>query len=183
VADDLTQEFALQFLRGQFRDSHPDRGRFRDFVVKALHHMIVDHRRRRAAEPGPLPAYDAALAVIEKRGTAEEEFLRHWREELLGRTWKALAVLEEQTGQLSYTVLRWRVEDKGVPAARLAAELTVRQRLLFTEAAVPQALHRAREPFAELLRREVARSLETADARRVREESSELGLLPYLPPR
>jgi hypothetical protein len=34
--------------------------------MKALHHMIVDHRRRRAAEPGPLSAYGAAGARRKK---------------------------------------------------------------------------------------------------------------------
>src|SRR5260370_16186931 len=60
AADDLFQEFALRFLRGDFRNADPERGRFRNFVKTALYHLIVDYQNRRRARPAPLPAREHA---------------------------------------------------------------------------------------------------------------------------
>ena len=38
AADDLSQEFALRFLRGDFRNADPGKGRFRDFLKRAVYH-------------------------------------------------------------------------------------------------------------------------------------------------
>src|SRR5260370_23847891 len=42
VADDLFQEFALRFLRGDFNRADRERGRFRNFIKTSLFHLIVD---------------------------------------------------------------------------------------------------------------------------------------------
>ncbi len=41
-AQELDQEFAVRFLRGDFRRSSRDRGRFRDYVKRAVQNMIND---------------------------------------------------------------------------------------------------------------------------------------------
>ena len=53
LAEDLCQEFALRFLRGDFRHVRPERGRFRDYVKAALRNLVSDYHRRRppVAEP------------------------------------------------------------------------------------------------------------------------------------
>src|SRR5437870_2922686 len=51
VAEDLAQDFAVRFLRGDFRRADPDRGRFRDFVKMALRHLVADHHRRHRVRP------------------------------------------------------------------------------------------------------------------------------------
>jgi RNA polymerase sigma-70 factor (ECF subfamily) len=183
AADELSQEFALRFVRGDFKRADPDKGRFRDFVKTALYHLIVDHRRRQQARPVPLPEGSFDLPAP---GTAEapsdQEFVAHWRQELLDRTWEALAELERQTGQTFHTVLRWRAENPEAPAAQLAERLTREGGRPFTDAGVRQTLHRAREKFADLLLEEVARSLGVSEAERVQEELTDLGLLPYCRP-
>src|SRR5262245_44520612 len=40
VASDLCQEFAVKFLRGDFRRAAPERGRFRDYVKSALVNLV-----------------------------------------------------------------------------------------------------------------------------------------------
>ncbi len=47
AASDLAQEFALRFLRGDFHRADPGRGRFRDFVKRAIYHLMIDHFRER----------------------------------------------------------------------------------------------------------------------------------------
>jgi RNA polymerase sigma factor (sigma-70 family) len=183
AADELAQEFALRFVRGDFKRADPERGRFRDFVKTAVYHLIVDYHRRRQGRPMPLPSESCQdPAAAPDGGLADQEFLDRWREELLDRTWEALAEVQERTGQLFHRVLLWRTEHPQEPAARLAEQLTAQHGRAFTEAGIRQTLHRAREKFADLLLDEVARSLQTTAPDRVEQELIDLGLLPYCRP-
>src|SRR3990172_1957475 len=47
AADEVFQEFALKFVRGDFAGADPGRGRFRAFVKTIVYRLIVDHQRRR----------------------------------------------------------------------------------------------------------------------------------------
>src|SRR5581483_5349203 len=51
AAEELCQEFALRFLRGDFRHADPARGRFRDYLRVALRHLAAERARR----PQPFP--------------------------------------------------------------------------------------------------------------------------------
>ena len=183
AAEELAQEFALRFVRGDFHRANPEAGRFRDFVKTAVYHLIVDYQRQRQKRPGALPCDSAFLPADESADSRSDAiFLERWREELLDRTWEALAALERQAGQRYYTVLRWRAEHPDVPVARLAEDLSARGRVPVSEAGVRQTLHRAREKFADLLLEEVARSLQTNDPDRLEQELIDLELLPYCRP-
>src|SRR5215211_6919817 len=47
AADELWQEFSLRFVRGDFRNANPEKGRFRDLLKSSLYHLIIDHHKRR----------------------------------------------------------------------------------------------------------------------------------------
>ena len=97
AADELFQEFALRFLRGAFKNASAERGRFRDFVKTALFHLIVDYQKRRQTRPEPLlPGLHEPVVSPSNRVESEQEFLESWREELMERTWLALAEFEQQ---------------------------------------------------------------------------------------
>jgi DNA-directed RNA polymerase specialized sigma24 family protein len=176
AADELFQEFALRFMRGDFRSADPGRGRFRDLVKTALFHLIVDHHKRRQARPrllGPdVPEPVAPAGPSE----AEQEFLTSWREGLMDRTWLALAELERQTGQPHHTVLRFRTDNPLLSSAERAEQLGVRLGKSFTVDAVRQALRRAREKFTDLLLEEVAGSLTDPSPENLDQELIDLGL-------
>jgi RNA polymerase sigma-70 factor (ECF subfamily) len=180
AAEDLSQEFALRFVRGAFKNADPERGRFRDFVKTAVYHLIVDHHRYQQARPSPLP--EQLQSPDTPDDSADAEFIKHWRGEILGRTWEALAALEQQSGSLFYTVLRWRVEHPNSPAAELANQLSESLGKPFTEGGMRVTLHRAREKFADLLLDEVARSLQSSDNERIEQELIDLDLLAYCKP-
>jgi RNA polymerase sigma factor (sigma-70 family) len=180
AAEEVAQEFALRFVRGDFRRADPERGRFRDFVKTTLYHLIVDYHRRRQGQPQSLPGDSGALpAVVEDVNQAEQLFVERWREELLDLAWTALKAVEHATGQLFYTVLRWRSEHPDAPATELAEQLSARTGKRCTDFGIRQTLHRARAKFATLLLDEVSRSLETTAPERLEQELIELGLLPY----
>src|SRR5690242_54719 len=74
AADEVAQEFALRFVRGDFKRADPERGRFRDFVKTALYHLIVDYHRRRQGQPHSLPGDSAALPAAEDPAEADRLF-------------------------------------------------------------------------------------------------------------
>jgi RNA polymerase sigma-70 factor (ECF subfamily) len=178
VAHELFQEFALHLVRGDFRHADPARGRFRNYVKSALFHLVIEYWRGQQKQPRPLPA-DAEPAADPSPPESEQAFLRGWRDELLQRTWEALACLEQQTGQVFHSTLRCRVENPELSSEQMAALLAARLGRPLTAAAVRQTLHRARERFSDLLLDEVAHSLQTADLTAVEQELIDLGLFAH----
>src|SRR5439155_24043977 len=109
----------------------------------------------------------------------DQAFLDNWRQELLARTWEALALAQAETGQPYHTVLRWKTEHPEVRSAQLADLLRTQEGRPFSEESARQLLHRARKRFAEALVEEVARSLQTSEPEEVTQELIDLGLLAY----
>jgi RNA polymerase sigma-70 factor (ECF subfamily) len=180
VADELFQEFSLRLLRGDFHRADPGRGRFRDIIKTTLFHLIVDYQRSQKRQPRPLsPAGPEALMPPPTETEAERAFLERWREELLDRTWLALAQLERKTGQPCHAVLRLRVEQPALSSEELAEELGRRLGKAYSVAALRQALYRAREKFGDLLLEEVVQSLEDPSLADLEQELNDLGLLSH----
>jgi RNA polymerase sigma factor (sigma-70 family) len=173
AADDLFQEFCLRFLAGKFANADPGRGRFRDYVKRALFHMLVDHQRARQKHPAPLPQDVEATAPDPED---ERQFLDSWRKELLDRTWLALQDFERKTGQPHYTVLHLRAEQPLLSSEELARQVSARLGRPYAVGPARQALHRARKKFADLLLQEVARSLDDPSRARLEEELQDLEL-------
>src|SRR5215213_7725971 len=114
AALDLLQEFVLRFLRGDFRRADPGSGRFRDYLKAALIHLVTDYHRERRTYPQPLPAdIDQLAAAPDDPGENEGTFLQRWREEIINRTWIALAELNPRY----YAVLTFQVENPNIASA------------------------------------------------------------------
>jgi DNA-directed RNA polymerase specialized sigma24 family protein len=182
AADEVFQEFALQVVHGDLRGADPQRGRFRQFVKGTLFHLIADYRKQQRKWPGPLPNEGAALPAASAEMESDRRFIESWCDELLARAWAALAEVESRTGQPFYAVLRFRADHPEMRSPRLAEQLTAQLGRPFSAVGVRQALHRAREKFADLLLDEVAHSLENPTAEQVERELIELGLLDYCLP-
>lgn len=181
-AEDICQDFAVRFVRGDFKNADPARGRFRDLVKTSVYHLMIDFIRRREAQPKPMS--DSGLktpSVPPAEFESDLEFIRRWRAELLNRTWEALRD-SQPNGAKFYETLFQRVTHPGADSTQLAAVLSDKLRQPITAALSRQWLHRARERFAELLIEEVARSLGDADRNRVEQELIDLDLLPYCKP-
>jgi RNA polymerase sigma factor (sigma-70 family) len=182
AADDVFQEFALRLLRGDFRRADSRRGRFRDFIKTALFHLVVDHQRRRRGTVSLPPDEIGPAAEVPPTSEAEREFLRGWRDEMLGRTWEALDRAERRTGQPFYTTLRFRAEHPEMRSPELAERLGGRWHRQISSEAVRQLLHRARVLFADLLLAEVAMTLERPDREGLEQELIDLELIGYCRP-
>lgn len=180
AADEVFQEFAVKFLRGAFRNADPGRGRFRDLVKKSLWNLIHDHRNKTRRAPGGIEA-ESAIAAPEADTTpqSDREFVDRWREEILNRTWTALAEEEKNGKQPYHAVLRFRAGHPDMSSSQMAQALSQQLGKPMNDAAVRQVLHRAREKFADHLIAEVRRSLVSDDDEALRDELTELGLLSY----
>jgi RNA polymerase sigma-70 factor (ECF subfamily) len=187
AADEVFQEFALKFIRGDFRGADPGKGRFRAFVKTVVYRLIVDYQRRKKklgregqmhtnlAEPG-----EAASAS----GDADTDALFHasWRDELLARCWGKLAEYECKSGKPYHTVLRYRVAHPEARSPELADGLSKKLGKPINAGAVRVMLHRSRDAFADLLLDEVINSLADGSLDAAEQELIELDLLGYCKP-
>jgi RNA polymerase sigma-70 factor (ECF subfamily) len=185
AADDVFQEFALRFVRGDFGAADPGRGRFRAFVKTVVYRLIVDYQRRqkKRQRESPLHTNVAEPARDGDDTPADDELFRtNWRDELLARSWQQLAADEERTGKPHHSVLRYRVDHPNLRSPELAEGLSKKLGKPINAGAVRVLLHRAREAFAELLLAEVTESLADASLDEAEEELIDLDLLEYCRP-
>src|SRR5262249_39699858 len=88
AAEELTQDFAVRFLRGDFWRADPDKGRFRDFLKTALRHLAIKHWEKKKREkdkgPQPLPEDNSDVPDAFTAPVGDDRaFLTAWRDELL----------------------------------------------------------------------------------------------------
>ena len=177
AADELGQEFALRFIRGDFRGANAERGRFRGFVKTAVLNLIVDYHRRQRARNKALPS--APTDQAQMPDDFDRMFLNGWRDELLSRALEALARESQRNGQLFHVAMRVRAEHSELRSAELAKLLSAELNKTVTADWVRQTLHRARAKLCELIIIEVAHSLENPTDDQIEEELGELELLEY----
>jgi len=183
AAEELAQEFALRFLRGDFHRADPERGKFRSFVKTALFRLVVHYCRHQQKQPAPLHSnVPEPVAPDAEPCTSDEEFAQSWREELLAHAWEALEKAQQTTGQPFYAVLRFRADHPKTSSSEMAELLSAQLGKILSAAGVRQLLHRAREKFADSLLQQVAQSLDKPTAERIEEELCELTLLEYCRP-
>jgi DNA-directed RNA polymerase specialized sigma24 family protein len=178
AAEELAQDFAVRFLRGDFRNVERSRGRFRDYLKAVLRNLARDHWRTRGRE------VQADTAAANERPAANDSqddavFDASWRDELLAKAWEALALLEHTSGKPYFTALCLKAREPQVRSPELAVRLGTELNKTFTADALRQIMHRAREAFGGFLLHEVEMSLDSKDRERLEEELAELQLLDY----
>ena len=172
LAHDLTQAFFTRLLeKGSLRAADQARGRFRSFLLAALQHFLCnEHDRARARKRGGGRAIRSLdLRDSEDRyrlepkhdGTPERLFERRWPPTLLDQV---LGRLHEE----------WKADGKASLFEALKPALTgedsaesyrlVAQKHRLSEAAVKVTVHRLRRRYRDLLREEIARTLDKGGA-------------------
>ena len=166
-AEDLVQAFFLRLVEiNVIGYADPNRGRFRSFLITSMKQFLAKERIHRLAmkrHPGGLISIDAASADERYR---LEPVDSETPERLYERSW-ALTVLEQVMERLRrefvandneprFLVLKEGLTGRGDVRGRELAE-----RLGLTEGAARIALHRVKRRYGELLREELAQTLET----------------------
>jgi len=170
-AQDLTQDFFVRLLDRQlYRRADRERGRFRTFLLTALRNFVLNQRdRQRTARRG------GGIELVSWEGLdAEGRFQSEARAELTPerayeKQW-ALAVLDRVLDRLREEARRaGRVEPfdrlKRCVWGRTDPETyaTMARECGWTESGVRVAVHRLRHRFRELLRAEIAHTVEHAE--------------------
>lgn len=169
-AQDLVQGFFGQLLsRRDLADVHPDKGRFRTFLLAALSHYLANewHRahalkRGGATEVVALEATDPEGRYLrEPASDASPEviFDRAWANQLLSTVLSRLRAEASREGSLDrFEALKGFLlgERGGEPYADLAS------RLGLTESSIKSAVHRLRLRVRALFREEISRTVSTA---------------------
>ncbi len=181
LADEACQEFAYRFVRGDFRHADPAKGRFRDYVKKAVIHLLREfHRARKArAKLAPLEGKDKTSPTPTPLTVDEAEFLVLWRKELINRAWDEMELEQSASGPPYFAALWLKSEEPDITAADIAERLRGAGKGDYSPTAVRQLLHRSREIFAEKLLAEVSRSILSDDHDALADELAELDLLTY----
>jgi hypothetical protein len=183
AAEDLFQEFAYRFLHGDLRRVDPQRGRFRDYVKGVLFHLVADYHKKRQRLPRQLtPDHPDPAVLCEPNAEQDQAFLASWRDELLSRTWTALAAADQAGGQGFHAVLRFRADHPDLRSHEMAEQLGAILGKPLTAAGVRKTLERARDRFADLLLDEIAQALANPTLGQLEEELIDLNLLEHCRP-
>ena len=166
-AEDLTQEFFGRLLRRDFPTGiQPEGGKFRSYLLAALKNLMANEWQSRQTQKrgGGQATFSLDELDAESRYQLEPAD-PSTPEALYERRWASI-LLEEVTRQLRS---EYTAQGKAELFDFLKAYLTgaepllpyadLAQRLGMTEAAVKMAVHRLRKRFGQLLRREIAQTV------------------------
>lgn len=181
--EDRTRDLAHQFFerllaQDAIAGASPERGRFRSYLLGAVKHFVADLQDRdRAAKRGagvehlPLEAGTDTSPGLDPPAPAgrppELEFDRQWALTILDRAIATLAAeYDSPERRAQFALLKSSLTGAGLPQSELAV------RLGLNEGAVKVAIHRLRKRFRELVKAEIARTVD--DPAQVPEEMSYL---------
>ncbi len=181
AVDDLYQNFAIRFVKGDFRKVDPGKGRFRDYLKTALFNLVRDYYKERKRFPGPLPEDCPEPGFDDPPSAADDaQFLYYWREGLLKRAFDALREEQSLSRRPVHALLEYFVNNPKARAADAALYFGTRSGKTISEDQIRKWRMLARQKLRELVVREVERSLDHPSLEAVEEELAELGLVEYL---
>jgi RNA polymerase sigma-70 factor (ECF subfamily) len=157
-AKDLTQAFFSDFIeRDALARVTRSKGRFRSFLLACLdHYLSNEYDRRKAQKRGSRPLsldFEGAENLFSQSPsqTPEHLYRRQWAVERIERS---LQALKEEMGP------RFDALREYITAGQPGTVKEVAERLKLSESNVKVIIHRSRRRYRELLRAEVARTVE-----------------------
>lgn len=171
-AEDVTQGFFTRLIETRaVRHARRERGRFRSFLLASAKHYLANewHRDRAQKRGGArallrLDADDAERRLPAEpatRTTPEDLFVKQWALTVLDRAMESLESEMERRGQANdFAVLKGLLTgpEPGMPYREVAARLDT------SEGAVKVRIHRTRQRFGQILRREIAELVAAPEA-------------------
>lgn len=179
-AQDLTQDFFARLLeRRVFAQIHPDKGRFRSFLLAAMNHFLANEWDRARAQKRGGGCQCLSLEELRDKSVAEGRYLLEPvdgldAERLFARRWaltlleRALAAVKEAYHSTGKKELFQELKPclTGDRTALSYHELA--KRLGMTEGALKVAVYRIRERYRQALRSEIAHTL--SDPKEIEDE-------------
>jgi RNA polymerase sigma factor (sigma-70 family) len=179
-AEDLTQGFFARLLEKNYLEGvSSDRGKFRSFLLMAFKRFVAnewDHANRQKRGGGAMPLSldwqdaDQRYQIIPVDALSPDKLYdRAWAVTVLEQVITRLrdeSAAEGRTRQYEQLKAFLMVGKSDIPYAQAAAALEL------TEGAVRVAVHRLRQRYRELLRKEIAQTL--SDPAQINEEMQAL---------
>jgi len=167
-AQDLTQEFFVQLLERQsLAVADPHLGRFRSFLLASMNHFLINEWKKSQSgkRGGGRPLLSLDWAAAEQRfdlepsdnSTPDKIFEKQWALTLLDEVLNRLELEyqgEGKTGLFAALKQTLMGSRESQPYAELAA------RLEMSESAIKVAVHRLRKRYRDLIREEIAGTLD-----------------------
>ncbi|HMO34544.1 MAG TPA: hypothetical protein PKA06_00740 [Gemmatales bacterium] len=183
AVQEVAHDVLVNILKRGLGEIRNNKGRFRDYLRTSLRHAVFKYWRK---QPRPSTTQSELEIVISEQAAPAEDidraWLKEWRECLLERTWRTFKHRQD-TGKIRtgfYTVLRLAVDNPGLSSTALAARAEAELKKPIRPDAFRQMLSRARRKFAELLRDEVASTLDDPSPEALVDEFVDLGILDYM---
>jgi RNA polymerase sigma-70 factor (ECF subfamily) len=165
-AQDLTQEFFARLLaRGDLASVAPERGRFRAWLLAVMKHFLAKEwvRANRLKRGGGVAAVPLDGVAGEERYThepadsvtPEKLYDRRWAMDLLDRGLIRLEAEQAAAGKVEqFAALKFCLAGEKVALREVA------DRLGSSEGAIKVAVHRLRERYRQLIREEIASTVD-----------------------
>jgi len=164
-AEDLIQEFLVHLLATHALGTvHPAKGRFRSFLLASLNHFLANEWDKARAQKRGGGQMAISLDTAEARYRAEPGddmsperiFERHWAMALLAQVSVRLRENYQTAGNgpLFETLRIYLTGEKGLPSYQQTAD-----QLGLSLEAVKKAVERLRRRYGELLREEIAHTV------------------------
>jgi len=170
-AEDLTQAFFAKLLeKGQISFADPERGRFRTFLLRSLENFLRnEHARAITQKRGgnrEIVSLDSETAEaryaaeLDSQAMPEQVFEKRWASTTLAGALARLRREFSSSGRVDlFDLLEPHLwgDDTRTPYGEVATELGM------TVAAIKVTMHRLRHRYREVLREEIAQTLEKAE--------------------
>ncbi|MFO1484542.1 MAG: ECF-type sigma factor [Verrucomicrobiaceae bacterium] len=165
-AQDLTQAFFTSLLETNATAADPKRGRFRSYLLGALKHFLAnDFHRANAQKRGGGQQFvewdeldPEARYALEPTNETDADLLydRRWALDLLDRAMKRLrAEFAAKNDEATFDVLKNTLSGTETPREELAKKLGL------SEGALKVAIHRLRQRYRDVLRSEIAETVDS----------------------
>ncbi len=180
LADEVAHDILVRILEGRFAGADLSRGRFRDYLKRAVRNAALSALRSAGKLRGTADA-DQFADDLPAGAAPEQRWLDECRLSLLeGATARLAEYQRAHPGNVYATLLRLLAERPQDDSARLAERLREATGQPYRADAVRQQVGRARRKFALFLLDEVRRSLDDPSGDAAEAELTELGLMDYV---
>lgn len=172
IANELTQEFFARILHtGNIGSVDRSKGKFRTYLLGAVKHFLRDERARANSQKrgggqtlAPLPdeSTDAGFTILPNpvAPASDAHFDREWALQVLDRSLHALESEMNQAGRgTNFELLKPWLTGETVTTSQSEIAVQLKQ----SEGSVKVAIHRLRQRFRELVRAEIASTLEAGE--------------------
>lgn len=159
TARDHAHSFFAHLLQRGFAGPDPERGRFRSYLLGAVKYFVIglqNHASREKRGGGVVhESLDSGADHSHTATPMTEAFDREWAVAVMNRAVAALAAEHRGGRSAQFEALQpWLMGDD------VASHAETAQKLGMTEGAVKVAVHRLRKRFREILRQEIAQTLD-----------------------